>query len=272
VTSAPAAARGRAVAGVDAGVITCTATQAAAEIEQAVGAGWGTSWSTPSRRSPGWPTTRRRPGARPRVLVRVTTEWRRTRMSSWRRRTTTEVRLSLASGAADEAVRRVLGLSQLEFAGLHSHIGSQIFDTSGFEVAAHRVLELAAGSTPSTACTWPSSTWAAGSASPTCPRTTPRGEDPGGRAARDRGVPVPGLGIRYQADDRAWPRHHRAVHRDPLRGRTIKDVDGIRTYVSVDRRDERQRPHALYERPIPARSRRAPRPRADAVPRGGQAL
>jgi len=38
---------------------------------------------------------------------------------------------SLASGAADEAVRRVLALSQLEFAGLHSHIGSQIFDTGG---------------------------------------------------------------------------------------------------------------------------------------------
>jgi diaminopimelate decarboxylase len=50
---------------------------------------------------------------------------------------------SLASGAADEAVRRVLALSELEFAGLHSHIGSQIFDTAGFEVAAHRVLELA---------------------------------------------------------------------------------------------------------------------------------
>jgi diaminopimelate decarboxylase len=50
---------------------------------------------------------------------------------------------SLASGAADEAVRRVLGHPGLEFAGLHSHIGSQIYDTSGFEVAAHRVLELA---------------------------------------------------------------------------------------------------------------------------------
>jgi diaminopimelate decarboxylase len=51
---------------------------------------------------------------------------------------------SLASGAADEAVRRVLALPSLEFAGLHSHIGSQIFDTAGFEVAAHRVIELAA--------------------------------------------------------------------------------------------------------------------------------
>ena len=50
---------------------------------------------------------------------------------------------SLASGAADEAVRRVLACAGLTFAGLHSHIGSQIFDTAGFEVAAHRVVELA---------------------------------------------------------------------------------------------------------------------------------
>jgi diaminopimelate decarboxylase len=51
---------------------------------------------------------------------------------------------SLASGAADEAVRRVLAMPSLTFAGLHSHIGSQIFDTAGFEVAARRVIELAA--------------------------------------------------------------------------------------------------------------------------------
>ena len=51
---------------------------------------------------------------------------------------------SLATGEAAEAVRRVLALPQLNLAGLHSHIGSQIFDTSGFEVAAHRVVGLAA--------------------------------------------------------------------------------------------------------------------------------
>ena len=50
---------------------------------------------------------------------------------------------SLSSGAADEAVRRVLAAPSLDFAGLHSHIGSQIYDTAGFDVAAHRVLELA---------------------------------------------------------------------------------------------------------------------------------
>ncbi len=51
---------------------------------------------------------------------------------------------SLAGGDAAEAVRRVLSLPSLELVGLHSHIGSQIFDTSGFEVAAHRVVGLAA--------------------------------------------------------------------------------------------------------------------------------
>ncbi|MFE7133138.1 diaminopimelate decarboxylase [Streptomyces sp. NPDC057638] len=50
--------------------------------------------------------------------------------------------IPLAGGQAAEAVRRVLGLDALELVGLHSHIGSQIFDTSGFEVAAHRVVGL----------------------------------------------------------------------------------------------------------------------------------
>jgi diaminopimelate decarboxylase len=50
--------------------------------------------------------------------------------------------LSITSGDALEAVRRVLAAPHLELLGLHSHIGSQIFDTAGFEVAARRVLAL----------------------------------------------------------------------------------------------------------------------------------
>ncbi|MGW7004741.1 diaminopimelate decarboxylase [Streptomyces sp. NPDC054933] len=50
--------------------------------------------------------------------------------------------LALADGQAAEAVRRALKLDSLELIGIHSHIGSQIFDTSGFEVAAHRVVGL----------------------------------------------------------------------------------------------------------------------------------
>ena len=49
---------------------------------------------------------------------------------------------SLADGDTEKAARRVHGTEGLRLLGLHSHIGSQIFDTSGFEVAARRVLAL----------------------------------------------------------------------------------------------------------------------------------
>ena len=50
--------------------------------------------------------------------------------------------LSLASGAAMDAVRRVFTADNLRLVGLHSHIGSQIFDVAGFEIAAKRVIGL----------------------------------------------------------------------------------------------------------------------------------
>jgi diaminopimelate decarboxylase len=51
---------------------------------------------------------------------------------------------SLASGAAAEAVRRVVALPQLELVGLHCHIGSHIFDVHGFKLAAHRMVAMLA--------------------------------------------------------------------------------------------------------------------------------
>ncbi|WP_329174637.1 diaminopimelate decarboxylase [Streptomyces sp. NBC_01477] len=144
--------------------------------------------------------------------------------------------LGLASGQAAEAVRRVLKLDSLELIGIHSHIGSQIFDMAGFEVAARRVVSLLA-------------------------------------AIRDEhGVQLPeidlggGLGIAYTADDDpAEPyqiakslgeivtRECEAARLDPPRlsvepGRaivgptaftlyevgTVKPLEGLRTYVSVD--------------------------------------
>ncbi len=51
---------------------------------------------------------------------------------------------SLSSGDAAEAVRRVLKSDGLRLVGLHSHIGSQIFDADGFELAAHRMVGLLA--------------------------------------------------------------------------------------------------------------------------------
>ena len=40
------------------------------------------------------------------------------------------------------AVRRVFATDHLRLVGLHSHIGSQIFEVDGFELAAHRVIGL----------------------------------------------------------------------------------------------------------------------------------
>ena len=50
--------------------------------------------------------------------------------------------LSLASGAAMDAVRKVFATDNLRLVGLHCHVGSQIFDVAGFEIAAHRVIGL----------------------------------------------------------------------------------------------------------------------------------
>ncbi len=49
---------------------------------------------------------------------------------------------SITNGDAWRAVRMVQEAGGLRLLGLHSHIGSQIFDSSGFEVAARRVLAL----------------------------------------------------------------------------------------------------------------------------------
>lgn len=52
--------------------------------------------------------------------------------------------IALADGQAAEAVRRALSLDGLDLIGVHSHIGSQIFDMAGFEVSARRVVQLLA--------------------------------------------------------------------------------------------------------------------------------
>jgi diaminopimelate decarboxylase len=143
---------------------------------------------------------------------------------------------SLASGDAFEAVRRVLGHPSLELAGLHSHIGSQIFDTSGFDVSARRLvqqlvrvrdelgvepgfLDLGGGfGIAYTAADDPLDTAAVASGLRTIVRrecaaaglTMPRlAVEPG------RAIAGPGTVTLYQVG-------------------TVKDVDGIRTYVSVD--------------------------------------
>lgn len=49
---------------------------------------------------------------------------------------------SLSDGSALAAVERVFATEHLRMIGLHSHIGSQIFEVDGFELAARRVLGL----------------------------------------------------------------------------------------------------------------------------------
>lgn len=51
---------------------------------------------------------------------------------------------SIASGAAWQAVEETSSHSSLNLVGFHSHIGSQIFISEGFEVAAARLIELLA--------------------------------------------------------------------------------------------------------------------------------
>ncbi|HEY8533562.1 MAG TPA: diaminopimelate decarboxylase [Micromonospora sp.] len=176
-------------------------------------------------------------GARPRVLIRVTTGVEaHTHEFIATAHEDQKFGFSLASGAAFQAALRILDEDVLELRGLHSHIGSQIFDTSGFEVAARRVLELQA------------------------------------RIRDARGVELPelnlggGFGIAYTSqDDPATPydlakrlikiveseceaQRLRVPQLSIEPGRaivgpamftlyevgTVKDVDGIRTYVSVD--------------------------------------
>jgi diaminopimelate decarboxylase len=50
--------------------------------------------------------------------------------------------MSLADGDAALGVERALRRPEIDLRGLHSHIGSQIFDVQGFELAARRVLGL----------------------------------------------------------------------------------------------------------------------------------
>ncbi len=143
---------------------------------------------------------------------------------------------SLASGAAAEAVRRVLAAPELALRGLHSHIGSQIFDTAGFELAAHRVVGLLAAVRDEHGVELEE-------------------VDLGGGfgiayVASDDPEPVPAVAARLReivarecrsaglAQPRVSVEPGRAVVGPSgltlYRVGTVKDVDGIRTYVSVD--------------------------------------
>jgi diaminopimelate decarboxylase len=173
----------------------------------------------------------------PRVLVRVTTgveaaahEFVATAHDDQK------FGFSLGSGAADEAVRRVLARPELELAGLHSHIGSQIYDTAGFEVAAHRVLGLAAGIRDRYGISIAELNLGGGFG---IAYTT--ADDPGDIRAIAGGLS--GI-VDAQCRQAGLPRPRLTV--EPGRAiagpgtitvyqiGTVKNVDGLRTYVSVD--------------------------------------
>jgi diaminopimelate decarboxylase len=174
---------------------------------------------------------------RPRILVRVTTgveaaahEFVATAHDDQK------FGFSLASGAADEAVRQVLASGVLDLAGLHSHIGSQIYDTAGFEVAARRVLELAVRIRESRGVEIDELNLGGGFGIAYVP-----GDDPADIkvvAQNLRGI----VESQYRAAGLAQPRitvePGRAIAGPGTvtlyRVGTVKDVDGLRTYVSVD--------------------------------------
>jgi diaminopimelate decarboxylase len=143
---------------------------------------------------------------------------------------------SLASGAAAEAVRRVLKLDSLELVGLHSHIGSQIFDTAGFEVAAHRVVGLLTSIRDEYGVHLPELDLGGGLGIAYTPDDDPADVTEIAAQLRtivDRecaagGLPVPRLTVepgRAISGPTAFTLYEVG---------TVKDVDRIRTYVSVD--------------------------------------
>jgi diaminopimelate decarboxylase len=174
---------------------------------------------------------------RPRILVRVTTgveaaahEFVATAHDDQK------FGFSLASGVADEAVRQVLASEVLDFAGLHSHIGSQIYDTAGFEVAAHRVLELAARIRESKGIGIDELNLGGGFGIAYVP-----GDDPADIkvvAQNLRGIVESGCRAAGLAQPRLTVEPGRAIAGPGTvtlyRVGTVKDVDGLRTYVSVD--------------------------------------
>ncbi|MQY11997.1 Diaminopimelate decarboxylase [Streptomyces sp. RB5] len=114
-----------------------------AEIERAVGAGVGRIVLDSYQEIVRVAHAAREAGKRQRVQIRVTVGVEaHTHEFIATAHEDQKFGLALQDGQAAEAVRRVLGLDSLELTGLHSHIGSQIFDMAGFEVSARRVVGL----------------------------------------------------------------------------------------------------------------------------------
>ncbi|GAA1440936.1 diaminopimelate decarboxylase [Nocardiopsis tropica] len=176
-------------------------------------------------------------GVRPKVLIRVTTGVEaHTHEFVATAHDDQKFGFALSTGAAGEAVRRVLDASHLELVGLHSHIGSQIFDTSGFEVAARRVARFLTGVYEDLGVTLAELDLGGGLGI-----AYTSGDDPLDPSAIAAGLTAI---VRRECEDAGLPMPRIAV--EPGRALagpagitvyevgTVKDVEGIRTYVSVD--------------------------------------
>ncbi|MFY1687679.1 diaminopimelate decarboxylase [Plantactinospora sp. WMMB782] len=179
----------------------------------------------------------RQRGVRPRVLVRVTVGVEaHTHEFIATAHEDQKFGFSLAGGAAAAAAFRILDEDVLELRGLHSHIGSQIFDTSGFELAARRILGLQAQIRDARGVELPELDLGGGFGiayttqdDPSTPHDLAKrinkivdGECEGLRLAVPRLSVEPGRAIIGPAVFTLYEVG------------TVKDVDGIRTYVSVD--------------------------------------
>jgi diaminopimelate decarboxylase len=176
-------------------------------------------------------------GVRPRVMVRVTVgveahthEYIATAHEDQK------FGFSLAGGAARAAVDRVLADGVLELIGLHSHIGSQIFDTDAFEVAARRVLGLQADIRDGYGIELAELDLGGGFGIAYTSQDDPR--PPGELADGLRRIVKEDCDALGLAIPRLSFEPGRAIVGPAMftlyEVGTVKDVDGIRTYVSVD--------------------------------------
>ncbi|MBN3931555.1 diaminopimelate decarboxylase [Streptomyces verrucosisporus] len=144
--------------------------------------------------------------------------------------------LALADGQAAEAVRRVLKLDSLELVGIHSHIGSQIFDMAGFEVAARRVVQLLTEVRDEHGVELPEIDLGGGLGIAYTPGDDPREPHEIARAlheivaheCRAAGLAAPRLSVepgRAVAGPTTFTLYEVG---------TVKELPGLRTYVSVD--------------------------------------
>ncbi|GIF75735.1 diaminopimelate decarboxylase [Asanoa siamensis] len=143
---------------------------------------------------------------------------------------------SVGGGAAFKAVAKILDDDVLDLRGLHSHIGSQIFDASGFEVAARRVLALQAQVRDARGIELPEIDLGGGFGIAYTTQDDPA--SPADLAERMLKIVDDECAVLDLAVPKLSVEPGRAIVGPAMftlyEVGTVKDVDGLRTYVSVD--------------------------------------